>query len=323
MFQTDWIVALQSHAEPFWTRLMLGVTTLGHREFFIPLLIVLLFAIDFRRGAALLQLLIWTLFITVALKQICALPRPYQVDAAVIQLAAESPEASTPFVARDAAGFWDPLPTDVVAYFRQRGAEEAVDWGFPSGHASGAVALWGGLALLFPRRRPLAVLAVVLIGLIPLSRAYLGLHFLADLLGGLALGAALLGLFGHVVAPRVCGPAQPLSRMGGVALVVAPWLAIPFVPLKDVATLAGIGVGVVAVAAQGWPQMGGVLWTRGARVLLAMALFVTMTLAAKRLTAPLPVLPAAVIEGAVPAGLLVWGGTWCCRRLGLGLQPAD
>lgn len=65
--------------------------------------------------------------------------------------------------------------------------------GFPSGHAQGSSTLWTSLALAF-RTRWLAWLAGVLIPLICLSRLYLGVHYLADILGGLALGFGLVAL---------------------------------------------------------------------------------------------------------------------------------
>lgn len=72
---------------------------------------------------------------------------------------------------------------------------------FPSGHATMSIVVYGFLALLLSRAAPsrfrkavvtLAVvtLAGVLIGLIALSRLYLGAHWLSDVLGGLSFGAA-------------------------------------------------------------------------------------------------------------------------------------
>lgn len=62
---------------------------------------------------------------------------------------------------------------------------------FPSGHAQLAAVFWWYLAL-WSERRTGKVLAAVVIGLICLSRVYLGAHFPIDVVGGLALGLALL-----------------------------------------------------------------------------------------------------------------------------------
>jgi undecaprenyl-diphosphatase len=70
---------------------------------------------------------------------------------------------------------------------------------FPSGHATQAVAVYGMLAALtaastprWPRKVAAWTLAVVTVGLVAVSRLYLGVHWLTDVLAGLALGAAWL-----------------------------------------------------------------------------------------------------------------------------------
>ena len=63
-----------------------------------------------------------------------------------------------------------------------------------------SLALYGFLAYLawknLPRKQGagVVVLAMVLIGLIGLSRLYLGLHYASDVLGGYAIAALFLGL---------------------------------------------------------------------------------------------------------------------------------
>lgn len=69
---------------------------------------------------------------------------------------------------------------------------------FPSGHTTVAVAVWGAAALLVataqPWRRQVAVWAIAIgIGaLVGFSRAYLGAHWLTDVLGGWLLGTVWL-----------------------------------------------------------------------------------------------------------------------------------
>jgi membrane protein DedA with SNARE-associated domain/membrane-associated phospholipid phosphatase len=82
--------------------------------------------------------------------------------------------------------------------------------GFPSGHATDAAATYGMLAALlagvtarWPARVAIWATAVALVGLIALSRLYLGVHWLTDALGGLTLGAAWL--FGLLAAVGTIG----------------------------------------------------------------------------------------------------------------------
>jgi undecaprenyl-diphosphatase len=73
-----------------------------------------------------------------------------------------------------------------------------LSWGFPSGHAMGALIGYGLLAylmLLLPRPRARVVAVVLLAALIlaiGFSRLYLGVHYLSDVLGGFAAGMVWL-----------------------------------------------------------------------------------------------------------------------------------
>ncbi len=73
----------------------------------------------------------------------------------------------------------------------------AADFSFPSGHAAGAMMVFGALGWLAARVRPRARIlvtsvAIALIGAIGLSRIALEVHHVSDVLAGFALGAAHL-----------------------------------------------------------------------------------------------------------------------------------
>ncbi len=65
-------------------------------------------------------------------------------------------------------------------------------FGMPSGHAQNAVSIWGLTAHLIHKRWAYLLAAVTCL-FIGLSRAYLGVHFLGDVLVGWGVGAVLLG----------------------------------------------------------------------------------------------------------------------------------
>ena len=66
-----------------------------------------------------------------------------------------------------------------------------VTFGMPSGHSQNAVVVWGGLAAWIAKKWAW-VTAIVLIFLIGISRVFLGVHFVADMLVGWMVGAVLL-----------------------------------------------------------------------------------------------------------------------------------
>lgn len=68
---------------------------------------------------------------------------------------------------------------------------EQEGYAFPSGHAQGSTAFWGFLALRL--NKPLAWAgAVLMVLLVSMSRIYLGVHWPADILGGVLIGVLLL-----------------------------------------------------------------------------------------------------------------------------------
>lgn len=92
---------------------------------------------------------------------------------------------------------------------------------FPSGHALAATVFWGLVVIdldvrSLPERLALAATVVFLVGY---SRVALGLHFVADVVGGVVLGVVLLGVMVGV-RQRVDSPANAT-----LALALPPVLA--------------------------------------------------------------------------------------------------
>jgi membrane-associated phospholipid phosphatase len=93
------------------------------------------------------------------------------------------------------------------------------DVGFPSGHASTAVVMSGTALLLLanqwsPRWRRIALAVVVVYaGLVGVSRLYLRVHRLSDVVGGWLLGTIIVLTVALVVAPRMT--ARNAARAAG------------------------------------------------------------------------------------------------------------
>ena len=106
----------------------------------------------------------------------------------------------------------------------------ATPWGFPSGHVLSLAVFFGVTAFLLftlsDRRRRWRILASlacgVAVGLVAMSRIYLDMHWLSDVIGGFALGTAYL-LIAVWTAHTVFGRS---ARSPAVA-VAAPLEAIP------------------------------------------------------------------------------------------------
>ncbi len=77
---------------------------------------------------------------------------------------------------------------------RVKGFASETSFGFPSGHTQSATVIWGRLAAWI-KRSWFWVVACIIIFLVGLSRIFLGVHFISDVVGGLLLGILFLLLF--------------------------------------------------------------------------------------------------------------------------------
>lgn len=137
--------------------LMLFFSFLGQIEFYLLALPFIYWNVNTSLGFRVTTVLLLTETVTVVCKLLFHAPRPYWVGGVTALQTEES-------------------------------------YGIPSGHASGAVAVWGYLAV-YVRARWFRILAVAIILLISLSRLYLAVHFPQDILGGWLVGLVVVWLF--------------------------------------------------------------------------------------------------------------------------------
>jgi len=328
MFQTGIHITLQSQASNWLTWLMLQITATGYYRFVIIMVIAVLFGISLRKGFLLFQIIAWTAVLSEIAKQFFGLPRPFFADSRVACL---DPgwDAATSFRAMGGEGFFDLPRQAVIDAYRLKG----LSFGFPSGHASGAIAMWGGLAVIF-RKRALAGMASFFIALVIFSRLYLGVHFLADVLGGALLGGLVLLAAWKLIggdAGRERFFATSRARLGTALPGILYYFFLFALPVLLAlsslfnAMFAGFFVGLNAAFTlslkSGLPEDKGSLPVRLGRVLLGGLLFLLLGQALRLALALIPTAAGSVWGMFLTAGLgtffTIWGGIQLLLRLGL------
>ena len=198
------------------------------------------------------------------------------------------------------------------------------DWSFgmPSGHVSGTVTFWVGLSLLF-KPAAIKVAAALMIVLMPLSRMYLGRHFVADVLGGFLLGALFVAAT-HALFVKAgtrhrllrlvrLRPAASLRQIAVLVSLIGVPIILPAltsaVEAEDAGRLLGLNVAFLVLAWTGLPDDRASWPRRLGRILVAFALYAgSAWIVGLWLDAEM--------AAAIPAFLALWGGV----RLGLVLK---
>lgn len=178
------IEILQSIRTPTLDLLFKALTLLGNQQFYVLLLPVAYWTWRKQTMQQLTVLLLVSFALNAFLKNALALPRP-------------------------------PLVYHLV---------NAEGYGLPSGHAQGAITLWGFVWLSTSKKWLRWLTGFLIVG-IALSRIYLGVHYPRDVVAGLVLGGIWLGLFWYF-KDRIwehwhLSPFISISALfGGVALLV-------------------------------------------------------------------------------------------------------
>ena len=131
---------------------------LGNEMFFLLIMPAIYWSLDPVLGFRAGMMLVISGGLNSALKMFFHTPRPYWVDTNIKAFSAEA------------------------------------SFGLPSGHAQTAASIWGMLGKMVQKRGSLLIAGVVIF-LIGLSRIYLGVHFLHDVLSGWLIGILILILY--------------------------------------------------------------------------------------------------------------------------------
>ncbi len=154
------------------------ITFLGSREFYLLFIPLLYWCWDTRLGFRAGLILALTQGLNQSLKVAIHSPRPYWVSPEVKALGSE------------------------------------LSFGMPSGHAQGAVCIWG-IAASYTRHPWAYAPAFGISLLIGISRVYLGVHFPGDVITGWAVGVLLLVLF-LMIEPSIAKRLDGLDLRGQI-----------------------------------------------------------------------------------------------------------
>ena len=131
---------------------------LGNENFFFLVLPLLYWSVDATLGIRVAFILVTSNSVNSVFKLMFASPRPYWMSVDVKPMSVET------------------------------------SFGIPSGHAQNAMSMWGAMADGVGKRWAWVV-SMLLTFLIGVSRLYLGMHFLTDVLAGWLIGGLLLWAF--------------------------------------------------------------------------------------------------------------------------------
>lgn len=277
MFQTEPILFLQSFGHPAVVWFFSAVSELGYAGFYIPFFVLLLFGWRLKAGFVVMHAFLVTAVFEQFFKNAFALPRPDFVDANVL-MPGRDYGGDTHFVGMGAESFFGALPQEVVNAYRLIGNS----FGLPSGHVSGTTVAWSTTALMM-RNRTVTVIATIMILLMPLSRMYLGRHFLADVLTGALLGGIMAWLTyvavlreparsSYLALRKYMPTPERRSIMIFGYLLVLPLLltAVPMMSPDTLGYLFGINAGFSMLLIRGLPEDAGTTRQRLGRVAVAL-----------------------------------------------------
>ncbi|MFH1262368.1 MAG: phosphatase PAP2 family protein [Pseudomonadota bacterium] len=203
---------LQQLASPSLDIVCRSLSFLGNESFYMLVFPFVWVFRGWKTGVKMTVSLLLALYLGAVLKDLLALPRPFDLDPLVQRTTSDQP------------------------------------YGFPSLHAIGTVVFWGLLVKDFANRRFTFFAFSILFG-VGFSRVYLGAHFPADILGGWAIGLGLLTT-ATVLWPIAAARTSTIGTLKQLLLALASsLLLLCFHPSALVTTLCGLLLGHLSGAA--------------------------------------------------------------------------
>lgn len=223
MSSLDFLQYLEQLRSPVLDSFFIGLSALGQEEAYLVVLVTVYLCVGHRFGFHLFVMFLLSAFSNSLLKDAFGTQRPYDMYQDQLE----------PLYKGSAGG-----PS------------------FPSGHAQNATVVWGLIAIR-QRSRLWYVAAPALAGGIGLSRLYLQVHWPADVLGGWAIGGALILLYLAALGAWQKSELK-LTRLNGAVLIVVFSALMVFAGpgtddvLHSAGTLLGAGIGFVLLDARGF-----------------------------------------------------------------------
>jgi len=286
----EFIATVQSIGSPPLDLFFRAITFLGEEDFFMALLPLLLWCVDYTLGMRLGMLILASFCTNVSLKRIFRHPRPFVLDPGVKRY-------------------------------------ETTGYGLPSGHAQAAVSVWGAVAAEI-RQRWAWVGAVVLMILIGFSRVYLGVHFPTDVLAGWAVGVVVLLLYLRLRRP-VADWVRRSDLGPKLALILGLPLVLVVLSPDEVTTAAmgvflGVSLGALWLDRLGGFDAGGTVWQRFFRFVSGLVVLFGLRFLLKSILPGAEGWLYAVLRFLRYAVLGLWiglGAPWAFRGVGLAPKP--
>lgn len=150
----------ESLRNPILDKIFIILTDLGSFEFYLLTVAFLFFIFENKISLKIVFLLFISFSLNTLIKNILKLPRPQE-------------------------DIFNPI------YEKSIGTEE---YGFPSGHSQNAFVFWFSIYKIF-KNKFLLFISILIVFLISISRLYLSLHFVLDIIGGVSIGFLIIIFF--------------------------------------------------------------------------------------------------------------------------------